>query len=221
MKPEMPLPLILLYGGGVESAALLEHLLAEGWLVWPVYEHWGLHWDDCTLMHTHRACQLYQRENLHPLIEVRDSRRDLLADHWSVTGSKIPQAGDPPLAMEIPARNSTLLAIAAAQFPSLPELHFVIGTTADNKFSDGTRTFFNEREQAMSIDCRRPVTIMTPLINMSKHDVIRRCDPAILALSFSCVNPLENRHCGLCYKCGRRKQAFQQAGVKDPTIYVH
>jgi len=221
MKTVTPLPLILLYGGGVESAALLEHLLAEGRLVWPVYEHWGLHWDDCALLYALRACQHYQRENLHPLIEIRDSRRDVLADHWSVTGVNVPQTGDSPLAMEIPARNMSLLGIAAAQFASLPDLHLVIGTTADNKFSDGTRAFFNECEQAMTIEYRCSVTIMTPLITMSKQDVIRSCDPATLALSFSCVNPLENRHCGLCYKCGRRKHAFQQAGVKDPTIYMH
>lgn len=221
MKTEMQLPLILLYGGGVESAALLEHLLAEGKPVWPVYEHWGLHWDDCTLMHTRRSCQFHQSENLYPLMEVHDSQRDTLANHWAVTGSNVPQSGDPPLAMEIPARNLLLLAIAATRFPGLPELHFVIGTTADNKFDDGTRAFFDTCEQVMSIDCRRPVTIMTPLINMRKHDVIRSCDTATLSLSFSCVNPQENQHCGLCYKCGRRKKAFQEAGVEDPTIYMH
>jgi hypothetical protein len=105
----MQLPLILLYGGGVESAALLEHLLAEGKPVWPVYEHWGLHWDDCTLMHARRSCQFHQSENLYPLMEVHDSQRDALAKHWAVTGSNVPQSGDPPLAMEIPASGNERL----------------------------------------------------------------------------------------------------------------
>ena len=221
MRTELQPPLILLYGGGVESAALLERLLAEGELVWPVYEHWGLHWDDCALLYSHRSCQFHESKNLHPLTEIRASQREVLANHWAVTGSNVPRSGDPPLAMEIPSRNLMLLAIAATRFPQLPELRFVLGTTADNKFSDGTRAFFDNCERVMTLDCRRPVEIMTPLIHMSKQDVIRGSDIATLSYSFSCVDPHDNQHCGICYKCGRRRQAFQQAGVDDPTIYVH
>jgi 7-cyano-7-deazaguanine synthase len=220
VAPEEQLPLIVLFGGGIESAALAEHLLAKGETLWPVYEHWGLHWDDCTLMHAHRFCQSYRRENLHPLIEIHDSQQDLLTEHWSVTGRGIPRVGDPPLAMEIPSRNLLLLAIAAARFPRLPELHFVIGTTADNKFSDGTRSFFDDCARVMAVDFRRPVRIMTPLISMTKREVVRGCDRTALSLSFSCVDPSGNQHCGLCYKCGRRKAAFREAGVEDPTTYA-
>jgi 7-cyano-7-deazaguanine synthase len=220
MTTEARSPLILLYGGGIESAALLGRLLADGELVWPVYEHWGLHWDDCALMYARRSCEFHQSTNLLPLMEIQASQREVLANHWAVTGLNVPRSGDPPLAMEIPSRNLLLLAIAATRFRQLPELHFVLGTTADNKFSDGSRAFFDHCERVMTIDCRRPVAIKTPLITVSKHDVIRNANVATLSYSFSCVDPHDGLHCGICYKCGRRTQAFQQARVKDPTIYA-
>jgi 7-cyano-7-deazaguanine synthase len=53
-----------------------------------------------------------------------------------------------------------------------------------------------------------------------KIQIIRAADPDALALSFSCLDPRGDLHCGACYKCGRRKAAFHDASVKDPTIYA-
>jgi 7-cyano-7-deazaguanine synthase len=133
---------------------------------------------------------------------------------------KIPRAGDPPLALEIPQRNLTLLGTAAARLSHLPRLHLVMGTTADNRFSDGTREFFDRCEQSLTLELGRPVSVLTPLIRADKTQVIRQADRETLALSFSCLDPHNDHHCGVCYKCGRRKAAFRQAGVEDPTVYA-
>jgi 7-cyano-7-deazaguanine synthase len=220
MSSQGQLPVVLLFGAGIESTMLVKRLLGEGKVVAPVYEHWGLRWEDCERAYARRFCEANACGGLLPLSEINYSHRDVLDGHWSVSGVNFPRAGDSFQALEIPLRNLTLLTNAAARFSHLQELRLVIGTTADNNFSDGTRSFFDKCETQLTADIHRPVRILTPLIQFDKSQVIRQSDPDALALSFSCLDPKENLHCGVCYKCGRRKAAFQQAGVKDPTVYA-
>jgi 7-cyano-7-deazaguanine synthase len=95
-----------------------------------------------------------------------------------------------------------------------------LGTTADNNYPDGSRAYFDQCEKILSLEAGHPVMILTPLIEMTKFDVIRRSDRQTLSLSFSCVDPQHNLHCGRCIKCGRRQAAFREAHVDDPTQYA-
>jgi 7-cyano-7-deazaguanine synthase len=213
-------PLVVLFGGGIESTTLVRRFLAEGKTVVPVHQHWGLHWEDGELACSRRFCWANACARLHPLMEIRCSTPDALAGHWAVTGVKVPRAGDPAGALEIPLRNLTLLTTAVLRLGRLPEWHLVMGTTADNHFSDGSRAFFDACERLLALQFSRPVRILTPLIHADKSQVIRQAGPDALALSFSCLDPQDGRHCGACYKCGRRRAAFRQAGVADPTVYA-
>jgi 7-cyano-7-deazaguanine synthase len=215
-----PVPLVVLFGSGIESTTLVKRSLTEGKTVLPVYQHWGLPWEDCELLHAHRFCQANACDHLHPLVEVRHSHREMMEGHWAASGGKAPQTGDSPQALEIPLRNLTLLVVATARLAHLPELHLVMGTTADNHFSDGTREFFDACERLLCLQFARPVRILTPLLGFDKVQVIRQSDRKTLALSFSCLAPRNGLHCGTCYKCGRRRSAFRQAGVDDPTVYA-
>jgi 7-cyano-7-deazaguanine synthase len=49
--------------------------------------------------------------------------------------------------------------------------------------------------------------------------VIRRARELPLEHTFSCIAPIEGRHCGRCNKCAERRRAFAAAGVDDPTEY--
>jgi 7-cyano-7-deazaguanine synthase len=212
-------PFVLLFGAGIESTTLVRQLLAEGKTVAPVYQHWGLHWEDSELSYARRFCDANACERLVPLTVVRYSQREILGNHWAVTGLNLPRAGDPPTSLEIPVRNLTLLITAARSF-SWPELNLVMGTTADNHFRDGSRAYFDQCARLLSLEFGKPVRILTPLIGLNKTDVIRISDRETLSLSFSCLDPRNNLHCGGCYKCGRRKSAFRAAGVDDPTVYA-
>lgn len=220
MSSSIEVPLVVLFGGGVESTTLVKRLLGEGRTVWPLYQHWGLHWEDCELAYARRFCKANECCRLARLIVVRYPHRDVLSAQWMVTGANIPRAGDPPGALKIPLRNLTLLTTAAGELTQLPELHLVMGTTADNSFSDGSREYFDICERLLKLEFQRPVSILTPLIHDDKTRVIQQSDPESLALSFSCLDPKADLHCGVCYKCGRRKEAFRKAGVKDPTVYA-
>lgn len=226
--PLPPEPVVVLLGGGVESTALVKQFLAAGRHVVPVHAHCGLIWDDCEVAYARRFCEANAGPRLAPLVEVQLPLHGFLAGHWAVTGVNVPRAGAPAANLEIPLRNLTLLGFAlhAATRTSpgavgrAPVFDLALGTTADNNYRDGSRDYFDKCEQVLSLEAGRPVKILTPLIRQTKLEVIRGSDRETLSLSFSCVDPRHELHCGRCIKCGRRQAAFRDAGVDDPTHYA-
>jgi 7-cyano-7-deazaguanine synthase len=212
-------PVAVLLGGGIESTYLIRQYLASGELVVPVHVHCGLIWDNCEEAHVRRFLAASINPRLYPLVSIRLPLREFLGNHWAVNGSNIPLAGAPASDLEIPLRNLALLAFAVHKLGDLRKIRLALGTTADNCYRDGSRDYFDRCEAVLTLEAGRPVQVLTPLISLSKADVIRQSDRHTLALNFSCVNPRGGRHCGACIKCGRRKQAFRAAGVQDPTEY--
>ncbi|TXR49466.1 7-cyano-7-deazaguanine synthase [Phyllobacterium endophyticum] len=78
-----------------------------------------------------------------------------------------------------------------------------------------------EEAQALLNPSAPPVSIIFPLQNATKPDVIRR--GAAVRVKFeqtwSCLRG-ELIHCGVCPQCQSRKQALVAAGVADPTRYI-
>lgn len=213
-------PTAVLLGGGIESTALVKRFLAAGETVLPVRVACGLLWDECESVFARRFCEANVCDCLQPLIEIKLPLHDFLGPHWAVTGVDIPRAGDATANLEIPLRNLTLLGFAVHRLKHLPQIVLALGTTADNSFRDGSREYFDRCQDVLALEAGRPVSILTPFIRHNKAQVIRETDRVTLALSFSCVNPQQDRHCGTCIKCGRRQAAFREAGVDDPTEYV-
>ena len=65
------------------------------------------------------------------------------------------------------------------------------------------------------------IEIVTPVIHLSKPDIIRRGVElgAPLDLTWSCYTS-EDLACGRCDSCALRLRAFQQAGMSDPIAYA-
>ena len=76
---------------------------------------------------------------------------------------------------------------------------------------------FNETINYGSFD---DIIIKAPLIDMSKKEIVETGHEfnAPLDLSYSCYTGKE-LHCGKCESCKRRKRAFVEAGLDDPTEY--
>jgi 7-cyano-7-deazaguanine synthase len=68
----------------------------------------------------------------------------------------------------------------------------------------------------------RPVRIETPLIDLTKAEIIRRGTALGVdyALTVSCYQADESgRACGVCDSCRLRRAGFEAAGIDDPTPY--
>ena len=67
-----------------------------------------------------------------------------------------------------------------------------------------------------------PIVNDTPFSGMSKAAVIRLGESLGVSfeLTLSCMQPVDGGHCGRCSKCRERRDAFNDAGVRDPTAYA-
>jgi 7-cyano-7-deazaguanine synthase len=67
------------------------------------------------------------------------------------------------------------------------------------------------------------ITIQTPIIKLSKADIVREGTRLGVdyAMTVSCYQAdLGGLACGVCDSCRLRKEGFVAAGVLDPTRYV-
>ena len=97
-----------------------------------------------------------------------------------------------------------------------------IGPLSGNPFPDATPQFFEAMGVALSLGLDHAIAIAAPFAAMEKSEVIRLgIELGVpLEMTLSCMNPWEGRHCGRCSKCRERRDAFSEAGVKDPTAYA-
>jgi 7-cyano-7-deazaguanine synthase len=130
----------------------------------------------------------------------------------------------------VPARNTVFLSIALAWAEVLGAADIFIGVNAiDYSGYPDCRPEFIEAFERMAnlatkaaVEGRTRVRIHTPLIAMSKADVVRTAQKLGLdfRLTFSCYDPDESgRPCGECDSCVLRRKGFAIAGLVDPLDY--
>lgn len=129
----------------------------------------------------------------------------------------------------VPARNTIFLSYALAWAEVLGAQHIFIGVNAvDYSGYPDCRPEYIAAYQAMANLATkagvegRPTTIHTPLIQLSKADIIRRGVELGVdyGTTISCYDADEKgRACGQCDSCRLRAAGFLEAGISDPTVY--
>lgn len=129
----------------------------------------------------------------------------------------------------VPARNTLMLSVALGWAEILDADQIFIGVNAvDYSGYPDCRPAFIEAFQNMANLATKagveghPIRIATPLMNLSKADIIREGTRLGLdyGLTVSCYQAdEEGRACGRCDSCRLRRQGFEEALVKDPTKY--
>ena len=130
----------------------------------------------------------------------------------------------------VPARNTIMLSVALGYAEVLGADDIFIGVNAvDYSGYPDCRPEFIAAFQAMARLATKagvegaPTTIHTPLIDLSKADIIRKGMELGVdyALTISCYQAdEEGRACGRCDSCRIRREGFAAAGVDDPTEYA-
>jgi len=129
----------------------------------------------------------------------------------------------------VPARNTIMLSLALAWAEVLGADDIFIGVNAVDYsgYPDCRPEFINAYEEMANLATKAGVvghrlTIHTPLIDLSKADII--CQGVALgvdySLTVSCYQADEDgTACGVCDSCRIRATGFEAAHVNDPTRY--
>jgi 7-cyano-7-deazaguanine synthase len=213
----------VLLSGGLDSAVLLASE-ARDRAVQPVYVSTGLAWEagEREIVERLLAAPIFAGR-ARPLAHLAVSVHDVYApSHWAITG-RPPAYDTPDEDVYLHGRNVLLLSKAALFCAARGISRIALGPLAGNPFPDATPAFFDAFARALSLGLDHTVEIATPLSTLHKADVIAlgRGLGVPFELTLSCMSPSAGQHCGLCSKCRERHDAFADAGVPDPTPYLH
>ncbi len=242
---------VVLISGGLDSAVLLGYYANrnhEGHEdheesaahVLPAYVSVGLAWESAERAMLDRLLRTpVFAGHLAPLASVEFTMRDVYAaNHWAIRGTP-PAYDTPDEDVYLTGRNLVLLTKAGVVAAQRKAGRIALGLLAGNPFPDARPSFFLAMEQALSLGLDHQIEIATPFLAWEKEEVIRLAVElgVPLELTLSCMNPVFGQsatgkageagdeelpvHCGLCSKCRERRDAFQAAGVSDPTTYKH
>ena len=129
----------------------------------------------------------------------------------------------------VPARNTIFLSLALgwAEAAGAGDIYIGVNALDYSGYPDCRPDFVAAFERLAALatkagDDGGHFRIATPLLEMTKADIVREADRLGLdaGLSWSCYDPAPGgRHCGLCDSCRLRAKGFEEAGIPDPTLY--
>ena len=122
----------------------------------------------------------------------------------------------------VPFRNGIMLAIATgiAESHGLKRVYIANHGGDHTIYPDCRPDFIRAMDGAATAGTFVNVRIEAPYTNITKADIVRRGTALDIDYSktWSCYKGAD-LHCGKCGTCVERKEAFQEAGVNDPTEY--
>jgi 7-cyano-7-deazaguanine synthase len=130
----------------------------------------------------------------------------------------------------VPARNTLLLGLALGYAETVGAFDLFIGANCldYSGYPDCRPEFLEAFERLANLATKAGVEgagrfrVHAPLLKMTKAEIIREGTRLGVdySLTLSCYDPDgEGRACGTCDSCLLRKKGFEEAGVKDPTVY--
>jgi 7-cyano-7-deazaguanine synthase len=123
----------------------------------------------------------------------------------------------------VPFRNAHFLSVAVSWAEVLGAQKIYIGAVEQDSsgYPDCRPAYYAAFNEVIRRGTREgAIEIVTPLIAMRKHEIVRLGLElgAPLDLTWSCYSR-EERACGVCDSCVLRLRAFREAGADDPIPY--
>ena len=223
---------IVLLSGGLDSTTTLAIARAEGFLPCAMTFRYGQRHEQ--EVEAARTIAAAAGVAAHQVVNI-----DLRAFGGSALTADIPvptdrnqgQIGEGIPITYVPARNTIFLAFATAWAEVLGADDIFIGVNAiDYSGYPDCRPEFIEAFERMArlatragVEQGRRLTIHTPLMRLTKAQIIRRGSELGVdySVTTSCYSPdSAGRACGRCDACLLRLRGFADAGLRDPLAYA-
>ena len=222
---------VVLLSGGLDSTTTLAMAQQQGFQVYALTFRYGQR----HLAEIEAAKRIAARYNVaeHVIADI-DLRRiggsALTADIDVPKGRDIEEMGHGVPITYVPARNTIFLSFALAWAEVLEANDIFIGVNAlDYSGYPDCRPEYIEAYTRMAnlatkagVEGRRRLTIHTPLISLSKAEIVRAglSLGVEYSLTVTCYDPSPaGEACGHCDACQLRLKGFAENGIPDPVAY--
>jgi 7-cyano-7-deazaguanine synthase len=224
-------PAVVLLSGGLDSATTLAIAIAQRYEAYALSFDYGQRHQIETEAARRVANSLGAKEHRIARIDLRVFGGSALTDDVDVPKQRAEKeiASGIPVTY-VPARNTIFLAYALAWAEVIPANDIFIGVNAIDYsgYPDCRPEFIQAFENLANVGTKAGVEgrcfqIHTPLIKLSKADIIRKAVElgVDLSLTHSCYDPtLEGLPCGECDSCLLRLKGFREAAITDPIRYA-
>lgn len=223
---------IVLLSGGLDSATVLAIAHAAGFTVHALSFRYGQR-HAVELQAAQRVAQQFQvAEHVVAEIDLRVFGGSALTADVAVPKSRslAEMSHDIPVTY-VPARNTVFLSFALAYAETRGASDIFIGVNAldYSGYPDCRPEYIAAYEQMANlatkagVEGRQRLKIHTPLIELSKAEIIQRglALGVDYSLTHSCYDPAaDGAACGQCDSCLLRLKGFAEAGAVDPVRYV-
>ena len=223
---------VILLSGGLDSATTLAIAQNDGFTPYGLTFSYGQRhqFEIGASQKIAEACNL--TDHIITEIDLRTFGGSALTDDIDVPKdrSENTMSGSIPVTY-VPARNTIFLSFALAWAEVLQSNDIFLGVNSmDYSGYPDCRPEYIQSFQAMAnlatkagVDGDQSITIHTPLISMTKEEIIRKgLELGVdYSLTHSCYDPDKaGNACGRCDSCRIRLKGFQEAGTADPINYT-
>lgn len=217
---------VVLLSGGLDSATTLAIAADEGFTCYALSFNYGQRHSAELNAARNVARSLNAAE--HTIIDL-----DLTRIGGSALTDKniaVPESGSEGIPVTyVPARNTIFLsyALAWAEVLEISDIFIGVNAVDYSGYPDCRPEYISAFENTARLATKagvegRPFKIHTPLIQLSKSDIIKTGNRLGVdySLTVSCYQADEKGYaCGVCDSCRFRKEGFSGAGITDPALY--
>jgi len=217
---------VVLLSGGLDSATILAMAMEQGFTCYTLSFNYG----------QRHAAELNAAKKVAGAMKVA-VHKTIDLDLTQIGGSALtdkniavpqsPSAGIP--ITYVPARNTIFLsyALAWAEVLGISDIFIGVNAVDYSGYPDCRPEYIAAFENTARLATKagvegKPFRIHTPLIQMSKAEIIRKGTElgVDFSLTVSCYQADAQGHaCGVCDSCRFRIDGFAAAGIPDPTRY--
>lgn len=215
---------VIVYSGGLDSTVLLYHLRDAGHELHALSINYG----------QRHCCELDRAASICAKLGIPQPMADLSAIQPLLAGSSLTSpeievaeghyTEESMKSTVVPNRNMIFLSVATGHALSIKadQIAYAAHSGDHAIYPDCRNEFADAMATAIKLADWDQIELSRPFVNWTKADIVRR--GAELDVPFqdtwSCYKG-GDLHCGRCGTCIERREAFDLAGVTDPTPYAN
>ena len=217
---------VVLLSGGLDSTTTLAQALADGCECTALSFRYGQRHTK-ELDSAEKVCRHYNVAHVVIDLNLSSFRSALTRKDIDVPMDREGKLDEDIPITYVPARNIVFMSVAAGLAESIDAEYVYLGANAVDYsgYPDDRPDFFDADPTMLEKGTKagvegHAVKIMTPLLYLSKADIVRLGKKlgAPLELTWSCYNGGE-KACGHCDSCRLRLEGFREAGYRDEIPY--